>query len=80
MTPLGNSQPEVLERPDRPDRGNIIIGKQSRERLLTGKQLLREGITQLRGGIVAMELNGKFRPDRNAEFFRHFADRVPTNP
>jgi len=54
----GTRRPCFVERPDRADGRNVVVGKKRGERMFPGQELLGEGISNSRRRIEAFELNG----------------------
>ena len=74
-----NTEAGFADRPDRADGRNVVVSKKCSERLFPGQELLGEGISNPRRRIEALQLNGQFGTNANAELLRHLTDRVPTH-
>src|SRR6266481_224825 len=74
-----NAEARFVDRPNRADRGNVVVSEKCRKGMLPCEQLLGEGIANGRGRIDAFELGGQFRANANFELLGYFADCVPTH-
>src|SRR5205809_6088270 len=74
-----NTEAGFADRPDCADGRNVVVSKKRSERLFPGQESLGEGISNPRRRIEALQLNGQFGTNANAELLRHLTDRVPTH-
>src|SRR5882762_1788432 len=74
-----NAEARFVDRPNRADRGNVVVSEKCRKGMLPRQELLGEGITNGRGRIDAFELRGQFGTNANFELLGYFADCVPTH-
>src|SRR6266851_1683157 len=74
-----DTQARFVERPDRADGRNVVVSKECCEGMFPCQEFLGEGISNGGRRIDALELDGQFGANANAELLGHKADRVPTN-
>jgi len=58
---------------------NVVVSKESCERMLPSQELLGEGKPNAGRRIEALQLDGQLGTNTNAELLRNLADRVPTH-
>src|ERR1700676_211497 len=76
---LRHAQAGFSEGPNRADCGDVVVGKQCGEGLLTGEQLLGERIAEMRGGNGTLYLDDQLRANADAQLGGGFAYRVPAH-
>src|SRR5713101_3815925 len=55
-----NAEARFVDRPNRADRGDVVVSEKGSKRMLPCEQLLGEGVTNGGGRVDAFELGGQF--------------------